>query len=102
MSHKFSIPILAAAFLVAPAVLPSVLVSAIAPGISAVAQAETTVNSSHSVSLRTTKTHSPVTNPKAPGGVDRMGGGGGARGGGALMGGGGGARMGGGGGASTK
>jgi hypothetical protein len=101
MSHKFLVPILAAAFLVAPAVLPRVLVSAMAPGLSGAAQAAS-ANHDKSNTFRTTTTHSPGTTPKAPGGVDRMGGGGGARGGGALMGGGGGARMGGGGGASTK
>jgi hypothetical protein len=110
MSHKFLVPILTAAFLVAPAVLPPALVSAMAPGLSGVAQAVTTINTSRSNSYRTVKTRSHVTTPKAGGDVDRMGGGGGARGGGAFMGGGGGpsmgggggARMGGGGGASTK
>jgi hypothetical protein len=115
MSHKFLIPFLTAAFLVAQVVLPRALVSAIAPSFSGAAQAATTVNSSRSNTYRTVKTRSPVTTPKAGGGVERMGGGGGARGGaermgggggarggGALMGGGGGARMGGGGGASTK
>jgi hypothetical protein len=109
MSHKFLVPILTAAFLVAPAVLPPALVSAMAPGLSGVAQAVTNLNSSRSNIYRT-KSRSPVTTPKAGGDVDRMGGGGGARGGGARMGGGGGAnmgggnvnRMGGGGGTSTK
>ena len=91
MSHKFLVPILAAAFLVAPTVLPSVLVSAMTPGLSAAAQAKhITVNGSSSPTFRTAKTRSPVTTPKASGDVDRMGGGGGARGGGAFMGGGGG------------
>jgi hypothetical protein len=99
MSHKFLIPILTAAFLVAPAVLPRALVSVIAPGVSGAAQAVTNLNSSRSNVYRTKKSRSPVTTPKAGGDVDRMGGGGGARGGGALMGGGCGARMGGGGGA---
>jgi hypothetical protein len=105
MSHKFLIPILTAAFLVAPAVLPRALVSVIAPslsapGVSGAAQAVTNLNSSRSNVYRTKKSRSPVTAPKAGGDADRMGGGGGARGGGALMGGGGGARMGGGGGAN--
>jgi hypothetical protein len=110
MSHKLLIPFLTAGFLVAPAVLPSVLVSAMGPGLSGAAQASKNLNSSRSNIYRTAKTRSPVTTPKAGGDVDRMGGGGGARGGGAFMGGGGGqntgggggARMGGGGGASTK
>jgi hypothetical protein len=117
MSHKFLIPFLTAAFLVAPAVLPRALVSAIAPGISGAAQAVTNLNSSRSNIYRTKKSPSPVTTPKAGGDVDRMGGGGGGRGagtfmggggpsmgggGGPSMGGGGGARMGGGGGTSTK
>jgi hypothetical protein len=110
MSHNFIIPFLTAGILVAPAVLPSVLISAMAPGFSGGAQATKNLNSSRSNIYRTAKTRSPVTTPKADGDVDRMGGGGGARGGGALMGGGGGqnmgggggARMGGGGGASTK
>jgi hypothetical protein len=110
MSHKFLIPFLTAACLVMPAMLPSVLVSAIAPGISGAAQAVTNLNSSRSNVYRTKKSGSPVTTPKAGGDVDRMGGGGGARGGGARMGGGGGAnmgggnvnRMGGGGGTGTK
>ena|ERR1700730_18275107 len=110
MSHKFSIPILAAAFLVAPAVLPRVLVSAMTPGLSAVAEEAINLNSSRSNKDRKTKTDSSVTTPKAGDNVDRMGGGGGARGGGARMGGGGGTsmgggnvdRMGGGGGTNTK
>jgi hypothetical protein len=109
MSHKFLIPILTAAFLVAPVVLPRALVSAIAPSLSAAAQAETVINSSRSNTFRTTKTRNPVTTPKAGGDVDRMGGGGGVRGGGALMGGGGPSmggsnvnRMGGGGGTNPK
>jgi hypothetical protein len=110
MSHKFLVPILTAAFLVAPAVLPRALVTAMAPGLSGGAQAVTNLNSSRSNVYRTKKTRSPVTTPKAGGDVDRMGGGGGARGGGARMGGGGGAnmgggnvnRMGGGGGTGTK
>ena len=110
MSHKFLVPILAAVFLVAPAVLPRVLVSAMAPGLSGAVQAAKNLNSSRSNIYRTTKSGSPVTTPKAGGDVDRMGGGGGARGGGARMGGGGGAnmgggnvnRMGGGGGSGTK
>jgi|GEM_PF-3291389 len=100
MSRIFLIPFLTVAFLMAPSVLPSVLVSAIAPGVSGAAQAVTNLNSSRSNVYRTKKSRSPVTTPKAGGDVDRMGGGGGARGGGALMGGGGGARMGGGGGAN--
>jgi hypothetical protein len=90
MSRKFMIPLLTVAFFVAPAVLPSVLVSAIAPGISGVAQAVTNLNSSRSNIYRTKKSRSPVTTPKAGGDVDRMGGGGG------------GARMGGGGGTQTN
>jgi hypothetical protein len=77
MSHKFLVPILAAAFLVAPAVLPHALVSAIAPGLSAAAQAAINLNSSRSNIYRTKKTRSPVTTPKAPTGAERMGGGGG-------------------------
>jgi hypothetical protein len=96
MSHKFSILILTAAFVVAPAVLPSVLVSAMPPGLSGAAQATKNLNSSRSNVNRTAKTRSPATTPKASGDVDRMGGGGGARGGGALMGVGGGTGMGGG------
>jgi hypothetical protein len=109
MSHKFLIPILTAAFLVAPVVLPRALVSAIAPGVSGAAQAVTNLNSSRSNVYRTKKSRSPVTTPKAGGDVDRMGGGGGVRGGGALMGGGGPSmgggnvnRMGGGGGTNPK
>ena len=105
MSHKLLIPFLTAGFLVTPAVLPSVLVSAMGPGFSGAAQASKNLNSSRSNIYRTAKTN--TTTPR--GGVDRMGGGGGARGGGALMGGGGGqnmggggARMGGGGGGRTK
>lgn len=88
MSHKFLVPILTAVFLVAPAVLPRVLVSAMAPGLSGAVQAAKNLNSSRSNIYRTTRP--PVTTPKAGGDVDRMGGGGGARGGGARMGGGGG------------
>jgi hypothetical protein len=102
MSRNFIIPFMTAGFLIAPAVLPSVLISAMAPGFSGAAQATKNLNSSRSNIYRTAKTRSPVTTPKTGGDVDRMGGGGGARGGGAPMGGGGGARMGGGGGASTK
>ena len=96
MSHKFLVPILAAAFLVAPTVLPSVLVSAMPPGLSGAAQASKNLNSSRSNVNRTAKIRSPATTPKAGSDVDRMGGGGGARGGGALMGVGGGTGMGGG------
>jgi hypothetical protein len=93
MSHKFLIPFLTAAFLVAPAVLPNGLVSAIAPGLSGAAHAKAiNLNSSRSNNYRTTTTQNPGTTPKAPGGTERMGGGGGARGGGARMGGGGGGR----------
>jgi hypothetical protein len=109
MSRNFIIPFLTAAFLVAPAVLPSVLESAMAPGLSGAAQASKNLNSSRSNIYRTAKTRSPVTTPKAGGDVDRMGGGGGGRGAAGFMGGGGGqnmggggARMGGGGGTSTK
>ena len=91
MSHKFLIPFLTAGFLVTPAVLPSALVSAIAPGLSGAAQAAINLNSSRSNTYRTAKSHGSVTTPKASGGGDRMGGGGG-RGGGARMGGGGGGR----------
>jgi hypothetical protein len=109
MSHKFLVPILAAVFVVAPAVLPSVLVSAMPPGLSGAAQATKNLNSSRSNVNRTAKTRSPATTPKADDNVDRMGGGGGARGAGAFMGVGGGTslgggnvdRMGGGGGANT-
>jgi hypothetical protein len=97
MSHKFLIPILTAAFLVAPSVLPSALVSAMAPGLSGSAQAAINLNSSRSNTYRTAKSHGPVTTPKASGGGDRMGGGGGLH-----TGGGGAARMGGGGGGRTK
>lgn len=104
MSRNFIIPFLTAGFLVAPAVLPSVLVSAMGPGLSGTAQAAKNLNSSRSNIYRTAKTRSPVTTPKAGGDVDRMGGGGGPSmgGGGANMGGGNVNRMGGGGGASTK
>ena len=75
MSHKFLIPILTAAFLIAPAVLPSGLVSAMAPGLSGAAQAKAiNLNSSRSNNYR-------VRNP-SPGarvGAERMGGGGGGR-----------------------
>ena len=91
MSHKFLIPFLAVAFLVAPALLPRALVSAIAPGVSGIAQAAINLNSSRSNNYRTAKSRGSVTTPKASGGGDRMGGGGG-RGGGARMGGGGGGR----------
>jgi len=86
MSHKFLVPILTAVFLVAPAVLPRVLVSAMAPGLSGAVQAAKNLNSSRSNIYRTTKTRPPVTSPRAGGNLDRMGGGGGA----ARMGGGGG------------
>jgi len=79
MSHKFLVPILTAVFLVAPAVLPRVLVSAMAPGLSGAVQAAKNLNSSRSNIYRTTKTRTPVTSPKAPGGAERMGGGGGGR-----------------------
>ena len=109
MSRNFIIPFMTAGFLIAPAVLPSVLISAMAPGFSGAAQATKNLNSSRSNIYRTAKTRSPVTTPKAGGDVDRMGSGGGGRGagtfmggGGPSMGGGGGARMGGGGGTSTK
>jgi hypothetical protein len=98
MSHKFLIPILTAAFLVAPAMLPRALVSAIAPGVSGAAQAESAIKNNKSNSFRTTKTDGSVTTPKAGGDVDRMGGGGGTNMGGGnvnRMGGGGGANMGG-------
>jgi hypothetical protein len=110
MSHKFLVPILAAVFVVAPAVLPSALVSAMAPGLSGAAQAKTIgINGSSSPTFRTTKSRNPATTPKAGGDVDRMGGGGGPHAGGALTGVGGGTglgggnvdRMGGGGGANT-
>jgi hypothetical protein len=49
MSHKFLMPFLTAAFLIAPAVLPSGLVSAMAPGLSGAAQAKAiNLNSSRS------------------------------------------------------
>jgi hypothetical protein len=92
MPRKFLIPLLTAGFLVAPTMLPSSFVSAMAPGLSGAAQAAINLNSSRSNTYRTTKTRKPVTTPKASGGGDRMGGGGGARGGGARMGGGGGGR----------
>jgi hypothetical protein len=96
MSHKYLMPFLAAAFLVAPAVLPRALVSAIAPGVSGTAQAKAiNLNSSRSNNYRTAKTRGSVTTPKASGGGDRMGGGGGSR----TMGA---ERMGGGGGGRTK
>jgi hypothetical protein len=77
MPRQFLIPLLATAFLVAPAMLPSSLVSAIAPGVSGTAWAAVNLNSSRSNNYRTTKTPKPVTTPKAPGGTERMGGGGG-------------------------
>lgn len=89
MSHKFLVPILTAVFLVAPAVLPRVLVSAMAPGFSGAVQAAKNLNSSRSNIYRTTRP--PVTTPKAGGNLDRMGGGGGGA-----------ARMGGGGGSPNK
>jgi uncharacterized membrane protein YgcG len=92
MSHKFLIPFLTAACLVAPAVLPRALVSAMVPGLSGAAQAKADMPVVGRPTLRTTTIHKPVTTPKASGGGDRMGGGGGARGGGARMGGGGGGR----------
>ena len=95
MSHIFFVSILTAAFLVAPAVLPRALVSAMAPGLSGAAQAALNLNSSRSNNYRTAKTRTPVTTPKAPGGAERMGGGGGSR----TMGA---ERMGGGGGGRTK
>jgi hypothetical protein len=97
MPHIFLMPFLTAAFLVAPTVLPSLMESAMAPGLSGVAQAAKNLNSSRSNIYRTTTTQNPGTTPKAPGGVDRMGGGGGLH-----TGGGGAARMGGGGGGRTK
>jgi hypothetical protein len=93
MSHKFLVPILTAVFLVAPAVLPRVLV-AMAPGLSGAVQAAKNLNSSRSNIYRTTRP--PVTTPKAGGNLDRMGGGGGGGGGGGA------ARMGGGGGSPNK
>ena len=72
MSRKFLIPLLAAAFLVAPAVLPSALVPAIAPGVSGTAWAAVNLNSSRSNNYRV---RNPT--PKSPGGAERMGGGGG-------------------------
>ena len=75
MSHKFLMPFLAAAFLVAPVVLPSAVVSVMAPGVSGAAQAKAiNLNSSRSNNYR-------VRNP-SPGarvGAERMGGGGGGR-----------------------
>ena len=91
MSRKFMIPLLTAGFLVAPAVLPSGLVSAMAPGLSGAAQAKAiNLNSSRSNNYR-------VRNPSPKGrvGAERMGGGGGGR----TMGA---ERMGGGGGGRTK
>jgi hypothetical protein len=75
MAHKFLIPFLTAGFLVTPTVLPSVLVSAMGPGLSGVAQASKKLNSSRSNIYRTAKTN--TTTPRE--GVDRMGGGGGGR-----------------------
>jgi hypothetical protein len=96
MSHKFLMPFLTAAFLIAPAALPSGLVSAMAPGLSGAAQAKAlNLNSSRSNNYRTTTTQNPGTTPKSPGGAERMGGGGGSR----TMGA---ERMGGGGGGRTK
>jgi hypothetical protein len=97
MSHKFLMPFLTAACLVAPSVLPSALVSAMAPGLSGAAQAAINLNSSRSNTYRTAKSHGPVTTPKRGGNVDRMGGGGGLH-----TGGGGAARMGGGGGTAPN
>jgi hypothetical protein len=92
MSRRFLIPLLTAAFLVAPAVLPSSLAPTKLPGLSGSAEARSRTTTRTGTGTRT-----------VAGGITtyRMGGGGGARGGGALMGGGA-ARMGGGGGASTK
>jgi hypothetical protein len=77
MSRKFLIPLLSAAFLVAPAVLPSVFVPAMGPGLSGSAQAAVNLNSSRSNIYRTKK---PKVK-KAYGGKSdadkRMGGGGG-------------------------
>jgi hypothetical protein len=77
MSHKFLIPFLTTVFLVAPAVLPRALVSAVAPGVSGAAQAEANVTSSRSNTFRATKTHNPATTPKTGSDRARMGGGGG-------------------------
>jgi hypothetical protein len=92
---------LAAAFLVAPAALPSAFVSAIAPGLSGSAQAAINLNSSRSNNYRKNKTGKNKTG-KNKSSTKRMGGGGGVS---KRMGGGGGrggARMGGGGGGRTK
>src|ERR1700687_4807302 len=71
MSRSLLIAFLAAAFLVAPAVLPRSFAPAIAPGLSGSAQAATNLNSSRSNIYRTKSTSGTKT-PKA-----RMGGGGG-------------------------
>jgi hypothetical protein len=118
MSRQFLIPLLTATFFVAPAMLPSSFVSAIAPGLSDSAEAfdartQTEFNPSVDRSTSRTSTNRSTSRMGGGGGARvggggragggaRMGGGGGARGGGALMGGGGGARMGGGGGSTTS
>ena len=95
MFRKSLTPLLAATFLVAPAVLPSAFVYAMAPGLSGSAQARSNLTTGGLC-----KTMGPRKgNTKCVGRNNvhssRMGGGGGVRGGGA-------ARMGGGGGVSTK
>jgi hypothetical protein len=62
MFRKSLTPLLAAAFLVAPAMLPSAFVSAIAPGLSGSAQAVTNLNSSRSNIYR--KKHSKALGPR--------------------------------------
>jgi hypothetical protein len=58
MFRKSLIPLLAAAFFVAPAMLPSSFVSAIAPGLSGAAQGRTfTLHVANSNKYRTKKTH---------------------------------------------
>jgi hypothetical protein len=74
MSRSLLIAFLAAAFLVAPAVLPGSFAPAMAPGLSGSVQAAVNLNSSRSNIYRAKSTGGTKT-PKA-----RMGGGGGGRG----------------------
>jgi hypothetical protein len=68
MSRSLFVTLLAAAFLVAPAALPSAFVPAIAPNLSGSAKAVTNLNSSRSNIYRTQKadtTKQPTTGGKA-------------------------------------
>jgi hypothetical protein len=88
MSRKFLIPLVAAAFLAAPAMLTSTFVSAMAPSLSgsAVAQGASRRKTIDQLNALTTTVKSSKSNTsdrmggggtKAGGGVNRMGGGGG-------------------------